>query len=135
MGTWKFYFSTSLQLPSNIFKPFSIDYLPDSKSKSTLIPWATEVIIVNHLNEHMENLLRSIFTQQDIIWSFSFLFYLSELCVLYMNKSFITYLLKSLGFSVPLQKKSTMECTIKCSFCFIEAFIISVDLQQSNSLG
>ena len=60
------------------------------------------------------------------------MFYLSELYVLYRNKSFIIYLLKSLGFSVPLQK-STMECTIKCSFCFTEVFIISVDLQQSNS--
>ena len=63
----KLYFSTSVQFQSNTFKPFFIDHLPDPKPKSTLIPWDTEVIIVNHLNEHIENLSRSIFTQQDII--------------------------------------------------------------------
>ena len=93
------------------------------KSKSALIPWDTGVIIVNPPNEHMEKILRSIFTQRDIIWSFSLsMFYLPELYVLYRNKSFIRYLWKSLDFSVPPKKESTMECTIKYSFCFTLTF-------------
>ena len=69
MGTLhdKLYFSTSMELQSNVFKVFSIDHLPDLKSKSNLIPWGMDVVIINPLNESTENLLRSVFTQQDII--------------------------------------------------------------------
>lgn len=42
----RLYSSTSVELQSNMFKPFSIDHLPDAKSKSTLIPWDTEVIML-----------------------------------------------------------------------------------------
>ena len=87
-----FLLHTSLQLPSNIFKTFSTDHLPDPKSKSTLIPWATEVIIVNPLNECMENLLRWIFTQQDITWSFSFLCFTYQSYMSYIGTSHLLYI-------------------------------------------
>lgn len=63
-------FSTSVGLQLKMLKAFSRDHLPNPKSKSALIFWDTEVIIVNLLHESMENLLKSIFTQQDIIWFF-----------------------------------------------------------------
>ena len=42
----KLYRSTSVEFQSNMFKPFSIDHLPDTKFKSTLIPWDTEAIML-----------------------------------------------------------------------------------------